>query len=69
MALTPDGSSVVSDSLDNTLRVWDLEDGKELLRFTVDGTVTTCAIALDNRTIVAGDGFGRMHFLRLEGVD
>jgi DNA-binding NtrC family response regulator len=25
-------------------------------------------VAQDNRTIVAGDGFGRVHFLRLEGA-
>ena len=53
---------------DNTLRVWDLKDGKEILTFTVDGEVTACIAAQDNRTIVAGDGFGRLHFLRSEGV-
>jgi WD40 repeat protein len=59
----------LSGSKDNTLRLWDLKDGKELVTFTVDANVATCTVAQDNRTIVAGDGFGRVHFLRLEGVD
>jgi hypothetical protein len=31
--------------------------------------VDTCAIALDGQTIVAGDGLGRAHFLRLVEAD
>jgi WD40 repeat protein len=69
VAITPDGRRAVSSSWDNTVRVWDLRDGKELVTLTVDGNVTSCAVAHDNRTIVAGDYFGRVHFLRLEGVD
>jgi WD40 repeat protein len=69
VALSSDGRRVVSGSRDHTLRVWDLKDGKELVTFTVEGNVTGCAVAPDNRTIVAGDSFGRVHFLRLEGVD
>jgi WD40 repeat protein len=69
VALTPDGRHIVSGSRDYTLRVWDLKDGKELVTFAIDGNVTACAVAHDNRTIVAGDSFGRVHFLRLEGVD
>jgi hypothetical protein len=69
VAVTPDGRHVVSGSADSTLRVWNLKDGKEILTFTVDGEVTACIVARDNRTFVAGDGFGRMHFLRLVEAD
>ena len=69
VAVTPDGRRLVSGSWDHTLRVWDLKDGKERVIFTVDGVVTTCIVGPDSRTIVAGDGFGRVHFLGLEGVD
>ena len=71
MALTPDGRRAVSGSVDNALRVWDLRDGKELVTLTVDGNVTACAcaVAQDNRTIVAGDSFGRVHFLRFVEAD
>jgi WD40 repeat protein len=69
VAVTPDGLHVVSSSGDNTLRVWDLKNGKEILTFTLDGTVTACIAMQDNRTIIAGDNFGRMHFLRLVEAD
>jgi hypothetical protein len=69
VAVTPDGRRVVSGSRDNTLRVWDLKDGKEILTLTVDGEVTACIAAQDNRTIVAGDGFGQLHFLHLIEAD
>src|SRR6516164_11077869 len=69
VAITPDGRRAVSSSWDNTVRVWDLRDGKELVTLTVDGNVTSCAVAHDNRTIVAGDYFGRVHFLRLVEPD
>ena len=70
VAVTPDGRYVVSGSTDAPeLRVWDLESGEQLVRFTLDGKVTTCVAAPDSRTIIAGDGFGRLHFLRLEGVN
>ena len=69
VAVTADGRHVVSGSHDHTLRVWDLKVGKEILTFTVDVQVTACIVAQDNRTIVAGDGFARVHFLRLQGLD
>ena len=69
VAITPDGSRAVSGSDDNTLRVWDSTDGKEHVTLTVDANVTACVVAHDNRIIVAGDSFGRVHFLRLEDVD
>ena len=68
VALTFDGRLAVSGSWDYTLRVWNLKDGREVVTFTIDGNVT-CVAAHDNRTIAAGDSFGRVHFLRLEGVD
>jgi hypothetical protein len=42
---------------------------KEILTFTIDASVTACIVAQDNRTIVAGDGFGRLRFLRLVEAD
>ena len=50
-------------------RAWDLKIGKELAAFTVDGNLTRCILAQDGHTIVAGDGLGRLHFFRLEGMD
>jgi WD40 repeat protein len=67
-ALTSDGRHAVSGSWDYTLRVWNLKDGREVVSFTIDGNVT-CVAAHDNQTIVAGDGFGRLHFLELVEAD
>jgi hypothetical protein len=69
VAVTPAGHHLVSGSKDNTLRVWNLKDGKEILRLTLDARVTECIVAQDNRTIVAGDGFGRLHFLEIVEAD
>jgi WD40 repeat protein len=71
VAVTPDDRHVVSGSSDKTLRVWDLKDGKEILTFTLDldAAVTAYIVAQDNRTIVAGDQSGRLHFLRIVEAD
>ena len=68
VAITPDGQQVVSASEDNTLKVWELESGKEIASFTGESTLKCCAVAPDGVTIVAGEASGRVHFLRLEGV-
>jgi WD40 repeat protein len=62
--ITPDGRHAVSASRDNTLRVWDLESGKELALLTADSPTISCAVSLDGRTIVAGDVIGKMHILK-----
>jgi WD40 repeat protein len=68
VALTPDDCHIIFCCYDNTLCVRDLNDGKEFVTLTMDGKVNACSLAPDNRTIVAGDDFGRVHFLRLEGL-
>ena len=51
------------------VRLWELESGNEIVTFTGDGGIDSCAVAPDGRTIVAGDGSGRVHFLRLVEAD
>jgi WD40 repeat protein len=69
VAVTPDGRRAVSASDDSTLKVWDLETGNVIVNFSGDGALVTCAVSPDGQTIVAGEKSGRMHFLRLEGVE
>ena len=69
VAITPDGKKAVSASSDNTLKVWNLETGKEIVTFIGDSIISCCAIAPDGLTIVAGESSGRIHFLRLEGEE
>jgi WD40 repeat protein len=55
MALSPDGRTIVSGSLDRTVKVWDAHDGR-LLRSLEGHTAWVNAVALsaDGRTIVSG---------------
>jgi WD40 repeat protein len=69
VAVTPDGRRAVSASDDRTLRVWDLESGKEIAAFTGEDAVNNCVIAPDGQTMIAGDDSGRVHFLRLIEAD
>ncbi|WP_016949408.1 WD40 repeat domain-containing protein [Anabaena sp. PCC 7108] len=69
VAITPDGKKAVSGSNDDTLKVWDLETGKELSTFIGESSIFCCAVSPNGLTIVVGEQSGRLHFLRLEGGD
>ncbi len=53
-AISPDGKTVVSASYDKTLKLWELESGKEIRTFLghEDG-VNSCAISPDGKTLVS----------------
>jgi WD40 repeat protein len=69
VAITPNGKYVISGSSDSTLKVWDLHSGEEIASFTGESKILCCAVASDGVTIVAGEASGRLHFLRLEGIE
>ncbi|WP_449290000.1 hypothetical protein [Nostoc paludosum] len=58
---------MLSASLDNTLKLWNLETGKCVLSWTGDAALTCCAIACseDNLTVIVGSLSGHVNFLRL----
>lgn len=54
-AVSANGRRVVSGSADNTLKVWDLDSGREL--FTLSGhsdLVRTCAVSADGKRAISG---------------
>ena len=65
VALSPNGLRAVSVSYDDMLKVWDLQTGAVLAIFTADAAPLCCTFPSD-RTIVAGDQVGHLHFLALE---
>ena len=68
VAVTPDGRRAVSGSEDKTLKVWDLASFELLATFRAEEGISACAVAADGSTIVAGEEWGRVYFLRLENV-
>ena len=70
VTVSPDGKRVISLSWNNTLKVWDLSSREVIASFSGDGGLLCYAVAPDGVTIVAGEQLsGRVHFLRLEGVE
>jgi WD40 repeat protein len=56
MAFTPDGKSGISAGTDGTVRVWDLESGKEQLKMEHKAAVNDLAVSPDGRrALSAGD--------------
>jgi WD40 repeat protein len=68
VAASADGQWAVSGLEDGTLVVWNLTSGNALHTFRGEAPMNAVAVTPDGRTIVAGDNFGRMHFLRLDGL-
>ena len=59
VAFSPDGRRLYSGSGDNTLRVWDVELGEELLAFNPEvGDVMALAVSSDGKTIATGGEIG-----------
>jgi len=68
LAIHPNGQQVVSASRDKTLILWDVNTGAKLASFWGDSAFFSCAIDSHSNMIVAGDEFGGIHFLKLEGI-
>jgi WD40 repeat protein len=69
VTVTPDGRHAISASWDGTLRLWDLDSGKEPATFTGEDHMWRCAVSPDGQTIIAGEYSGQVHLLRLVEAD
>ena len=67
VVVNPSGHLAISG--DYSIKVWHIQTGKIVASFSVESSVLSCAITSDGLTIVAGELSGRVHFLRLEGMD
>jgi len=69
VAVSSDGKYIVSGSDDGKIKVWQCATAKEMLTFTGESKIRCCAITPDGAKIIAGDYLGKLHFLRLEGIE
>jgi hypothetical protein len=59
----------VSGSGDHDIALWDIDAGRRLATFTGGAPILCCAaVGEAEPTVVAGDQFGNVHFLRTEGL-
>jgi WD40 repeat protein len=65
IAITPDGTKIISGSRDSSIKIWNLSTGKCLHTFIDDSPITAIAISPDGKKVIAGDEAGRLHFLEL----
>ena len=68
VVMASDNQLVVSASDDYTVRVWDLEAATSVAEFVCDSEARSVTLSTDG-LIVCGERSGRIHFLRLEGLD
>ena len=57
---------LVSGGDDGKIVLWDLDSLSMVTAINLDAAIIDFVITPDNRRIVAGGGFGRIHFLQLE---
>jgi eukaryotic-like serine/threonine-protein kinase len=57
LEFSPDGTRLLSGSMDQTARVWDWRSGRELLSFRAPNVITCARFAPDGRRIFAGGWF------------
>ena len=63
--MTADGMRGVSTSPDRTLRLWDLDAGRQVAIFECSDRARSCTVSPDGRIVVAGDASGMIHVLIL----
>ncbi|MEG4113871.1 MULTISPECIES: WD40 repeat domain-containing protein [unclassified Microcoleus] len=69
VAVIPDKQLAVSVSKDYTLKVWNMINRKLIATFSAESPLKCCAVDASPLTIVAGEELGKVHFLRLQGLE
>ena len=67
IALTPDGSRVVSASLDGTVRLWNVADGRQLWSFDAHGDAAfAVTVTPDGRRVLSGGSDNNIRVLNID---
>ena len=69
VVVKPNDWQAVSIAQDGIVNVWDVAQGRLIASFQGDSPLRVCAITPDGATIVVGEQSGRVHCLRLEGME
>jgi WD40 repeat protein len=67
VAIMPDNRFAMAGSHSGLITVWEMATGRVVARFTGDAFIGALTGLNDNRTLVVGDGLGRLYCLRLQG--
>ena len=67
VAITPDGTKIVSGSNDNTVKVWDLNYGSSISACKFDSKISTIAITFskNKNILVSGDSNGNVYAMNI----
>lgn len=71
VSVLSDGLRAVSSALDDTVILWNLENGSPMARFKTEGAILCHKLVQTSPTeviAIAGDEGGRVHFLKLENL-
>ena len=64
----PGGTQIMSCAGDNTLRIWNLADGRCTATFSADAWILSCLPTPDGKGAIAADMSGSLHYLEFRGM-